>query len=57
MHELVHVAQYRDLGPASFLARYVLNYARAGFKYSRRLPLESPAYERQREAERRLGFR
>jgi Domain of unknown function (DUF4157) len=49
-HELVHVAQYREFGSAGFLARYLRDMARAGFRYSRRLPLEAPAYARQARA-------
>jgi hypothetical protein len=56
-HELVHVGQYRERGFARFLAAYLWHFAKAGFRYSRKLPLEAPAYERQREAERRLGLR
>ncbi|MCC7364793.1 MAG: DUF4157 domain-containing protein [Dehalococcoidia bacterium] len=47
VHELVHVGQYRELGKVRFLARYARDMARAGFKYSKELPLEAPAYERQ----------
>jgi hypothetical protein len=57
VHELVHVGQYRERGLLRFLAAYLWHFAKAGFRYSRRLPLEAPAYERQREAERRLGLR
>lgn len=56
-HELVHVAQFRELGFFRFLLRYWRDMARAGFRYSRKLPLEAPAYARQREAEERLGLR
>ena len=49
-HELVHVAQYRELGIPRFLARYGWEMMRAGFRYSRRLPLEAPAYARQAQA-------
>ena len=51
-HELVHVAQYSEMGVPSFLATYLWHLARAGFRYSRSLPLEAPAYARQAEAER-----
>ncbi len=50
-HELVHVAQYTDMGVPSFLATYLWHLARAGFRYSRSLPLEALAYARQAEAE------
>lgn len=56
-HELVHVAQYRRLGATRFVAVYLRDLARARFRYSRQLPLEAPAYERQRVAEERLGLR
>jgi hypothetical protein len=49
-HELVHVGQYRELGFSRFLLRYLLDLAKAGFRYSKRLPLEAPAYERQAKA-------
>ena len=49
VHELVHVAQYRRLGKARFLRQYLLDLAKAR-GYSRRLPLEAPAYERQAAA-------
>lgn len=53
-HELVHVAQYRDLGALRFLSRYLLDLARARFRYGETLPLEAPAYARGREARARL---
>jgi hypothetical protein len=56
-HELVHVAQYRRSGKAKFFATYGRDMLKAGLKYSRKLALEAPAYERQWEAERRLGMR
>ena len=56
-HELVHVRQFREMGTVPFLWRYFRDMAKAGFRYSRRLPLEAPAYARQREAEERLGLR
>ena len=56
-HELVHVRQFRSMGTAQFCWRYSWDIARAGFRYSRKLPLEAPAYERQRLAEERLGLR
>ncbi len=57
VHELVHVAQYRKQGRPRFLGAYVRDFAKGGFRYSRSLALEAPAYERQHEAERRLGLR
>lgn len=54
-HELVHVAQYRDLGVARFLTHYLRDLARARFRYSDALPLEAPAYARGREARARLA--
>lgn len=54
-HELVHVGQYARLGLAGFLARYFLHMAKARFRYSRKLPLEAPAYERQALAKRLLA--
>jgi hypothetical protein len=56
-HELVHVAQYRRSGKTRFFASYGRDMLKAGLKYSRSLPLEAPAYERQRLAEERLGMR
>lgn len=49
-HELVHVGQYRERGVPRFLASYLLDIAKARFKYSSALPLEAPAYARQRAA-------
>ena len=49
-HELVHVAQYRKMGVSRFLFTYFKDMAKAGFKYSSKLPLEAPAYERQKLA-------
>jgi GNAT superfamily N-acetyltransferase len=49
-HELVHVAQYREMGVPRFLLRYLVDLARARFRYSRTLPLEAPAYARQAAA-------
>jgi hypothetical protein len=49
-HELVHVAQFREMGFLRFAARYLRDMAKNGFKYSRALPLEAPAYERQAKA-------
>lgn len=56
-HELVHVRQFRKMGIVAFGWRYFWDMARAGFRYSRKLPLEAPAYARQREEEERLGLR
>lgn len=49
-HELVHVGQYRQMGALRFAARYLWDMAKDGFTYSRALPLEAPAYERQAKA-------
>lgn len=49
-HELVHVGQYRDRGVPRFLVSYLRDMAKARFKYSSALPLEAPAYARQRAA-------
>lgn len=46
-HELVHVGQYHELGIPRFLVRYFRDLTRAGFRYSKQLPLEAPAYARQ----------
>jgi hypothetical protein len=54
-HELVHVGQFRELGRANFLWRYGRDLAKAGFKYSKKLPLEAPAYARHAEAKRLLA--
>ena len=56
-HELVHVAQYREFGLLGFWRRYLLDMAKAGFKYSNKLPMEAPAYARQHLAEEALGLR
>ncbi len=56
-HELVHVAQYGEMGVVRFWLRYLKDMAKAGFKYSKQLPLEAPAYARQRLAEEVLGLR
>ena len=48
-HELVHVAQYRRLGRLRFVGRYLLDLVKQR-GYSRRLPLEAPAYERAEQA-------
>ena len=48
-HELKHVQQYREMGHLRFLARYIWDLARAGFRYSRELPLEAEAYALQAE--------
>lgn len=50
-HELVHVGQYATMGRIRFVATYLWHLARAGFRYSRTLPLEAPAYARQERAE------
>lgn len=50
-HELVHVGQYGRMGRTRFVLTYLWHLARAGFRYSRNLPLEAPAYARQDEAE------
>lgn len=48
-HELKHVQQYREMGHLRFLARYFLDKARNGFRYSKDLPLEKDAYELQEQ--------
>ncbi|HMS59602.1 MAG TPA: DUF4157 domain-containing protein [Tepidiformaceae bacterium] len=50
VHELVHVAQYRRLTTPVFCLRYFVHSARRGFRYSRDLPFEAPAYARQAQA-------
>lgn len=55
VHELVHVGQYHQRGVVRFFAAYLRDLAAAGFRYSARLPLEAPAYARQREAKVRLA--
>ena len=54
VHELVHVAQYRRIGRVRFVARYLLDLAKAGFRYSKELPLEVPAYARAEQARQLL---
>ena len=46
----MHVAQYRRIGRVRFVARYLLDLAKAGFRYSKELPLEAPAYARAEQA-------
>lgn len=48
-HELKHVQQYQERGHAAFLARYLWDLGRNGFRYSRELPLEAEAYSLQAE--------
>ena len=48
-HELKHIEQYGEMGHLRFFARYLTDKARNGFKYSRDLPLERPAYALQAE--------
>lgn len=43
-HELVHCEQARRMGRPRFFSRYLLDLARARFRYSRNLPLEREAY-------------
>lgn len=45
-HELVHCAQFRELGVYRFLRRYLVGWAAAGFNYFA-IPLEEQAYELQ----------
>ena len=45
-HELVHVVQWRELGPRAFLFAYSLGIAQHGYAQS---PFERTAYEAQRE--------
>ncbi len=42
-HELVHVAQYRQLGIADFVSRYIRGWAENGYDYHA-IPLERDAY-------------
>lgn len=49
-HELVHVVQYRILGVAEFVDRYVRGWAANGFAYEA-IPLERDAYELQHRYE------
>lgn len=44
-HELVHVAQWRCLGAAAFIERYVKEYRQCGYD---NMPLEEMAYSLQR---------
>ena len=50
-HELVHVVQYRQLGIADFVTRYVRGWAENGYDY-RAIPLERDAYQLQERYER-----
>ena len=49
-HELVHVVQYRILGVAEFVTRYVRGWAENGYRYEA-IPLERDAYELQHRYE------
>ncbi len=50
-HELVHVAQYRQLGVAEFVTRYIRGWAENGYDYQA-IPLERDAYQLQERYER-----
>lgn len=56
-HELVHVVQYRVLGAAEFVHRYVRGWAANGYQYAA-IPLERDAYALQArfEADPAAGF-
>ena len=45
-HELVHLVQYKILGPALFIDRYVWGWFRAGQSYAE-IPMEQDAYQLQ----------
>ena len=49
-HELVHVVQYRCLGVADFVRRYLSGWAENGYEYVA-IPLERDAYELQKRFE------
>ncbi len=49
-HELVHVVQYRCLGVAVFVRRYLSGWAENGYEYVA-IPLERDAYELQKRFE------
>lgn len=56
-HEVVHVAQWRRLGPAGFLVRYLIDYARlraAGSGHAEAY-LRIPAEEEARDVAARRG--
>jgi len=44
-HELKHVEQYKEEGTMKFLVKYLRDWARTGFKYTRDLPFEREAYD------------
>ena len=50
-HELVHVVQYRRLGIAEFVTRYIRGWAENGYDYHA-IPLERDAYRLQERYER-----
>jgi len=50
-HELVHVAQWRLLGPQRMLGEYVKGWASNGFDYFQ-IPIEVQAYDLQRKFDR-----
>ena len=56
-HELKHIEQYRKYGHLRFLARYLRDKARNGFRYSRDLPLEVEPYALQAEVRQALRAR
>ena len=54
-HEIVHVAQYRHLGPDAFMEKYVRGWADHGRDYYS-IPLESEAYDLQARFEQGQQF-
>jgi hypothetical protein len=54
-HELVHVAQYEQLGVADFAKRYLRGWAENQLQYEA-IPLERDAYELQQRFERHDRF-
>jgi hypothetical protein len=54
-HELVHVVQFARLGRGGFLARYLAEWAAAGWDVGA-IPMERDAYELQRRFERGERF-
>lgn len=54
-HELVHCAQYRELGLHRFLRQYLVGWAATGFDYFA-IALEREAYELQDRFEARESF-
>lgn len=56
-HELVHVAQQKDLGWFGFMATYIWEWIKCGFSYRRmkQIGIEKEAYAKQGEYSKEIG--